>query len=60
MAQMISFLDKMMPVLHDLYGPPSTPYTVTLIRDLRYTNSAIFFPSTDEIHLGVTLCKHRR
>ena len=45
----------MLPVLYDLYGPPSTTYTVTVVRDLRYTSSAVFFPSTDEMHLGDTL-----
>ncbi|MBI3940339.1 MAG: DUF11 domain-containing protein [Acidobacteria bacterium] len=51
-AEIMGFLDKMAPVLYDLYGPPSSPYTLTLVRDLRYTSSAVFFPSTDEIHLG--------
>lgn len=51
-SEISSFLDKMLPVLYDLYGPPSTTYTVTVIRDLRYTSSAVFFPSTDEIHMG--------
>jgi hypothetical protein len=46
------FLDRMLPVLNDVYGPPATGYNVTLIRDLRRTASAIFYPSTDAIHLG--------
>jgi hypothetical protein len=51
-AALSGFLDQMLPVLRDLYGPPATNYTVSLVRDLRYTASAIFFPSTDEIHVG--------
>jgi hypothetical protein len=48
------FLDKMLPVLIDLYGAPSISYTVSIVRDLRRTNSAIFFPNSDEIHMGDT------
>ncbi len=47
-----SFLDRMLPVLQDIYGPPATSYSVTLVRDLRRTASAIFYPGTDAIHLG--------
>jgi hypothetical protein len=46
------FLDQMLPVLRDLYGPPATTYTVSLVRDLRYSASAVFFSSADEIHAG--------
>jgi hypothetical protein len=49
------FLDKMVPLLTEIYGPPSTSYRVTLIRDLRYTASAIFIPSVEEIHMGDTV-----
>lgn len=51
-AALSGFMDKMLPVLRDLYGPPATTYTVRLVRDLRYTASAVFFPSSDEIHAG--------
>lgn len=51
-AALGAFLDGMLPVLRDLYGPPATSYTVRLVRDLRYTASAIFVPATDEIHAG--------
>jgi hypothetical protein len=51
-AALSAFVDQMLPVLRDLYGPPATTYTVSLVRDLRYTASAVFFPSTDEIHVG--------
>ena len=46
------FMDQMLPGLRDLYGPPATSYTVRLVRDLRYAASAVFFPSSDEIHAG--------
>ena len=55
MAALTDFVDKMLPVLRDLYGPPSSTYMFTIVRDLRYTSSAVFFPSTDEIHVGDTL-----
>ena len=51
-AALGSFMDQMLPVLRDLYGPPATSYTVRLVRDLRYTASAVFIPSSDEIHAG--------
>ncbi len=51
-AALSGFLDQMLPVLRDLYGPPSTDYTVSLVRDLKYMASAVFFPSADEIHAG--------
>jgi hypothetical protein len=51
-AALSGFLDQMFPVLRDLYGPPATTYTVRLVRDLRYTASAVFISSTDEIHAG--------
>ena len=46
------FLDRMFPVLYDMYGPPSISYTVTLVRNQQNANAAIFYPSMDEIHLG--------
>ncbi|MGA7991064.1 MAG: hypothetical protein WCC53_06495, partial [Thermoanaerobaculia bacterium] len=51
-AAMSAFLDRMLPVLRDLYGPPATSYTVRLVRDLRYGASAVYCSSTDEIHAG--------
>jgi len=51
-AALSGFLDQMLPVLRDLYGPPATTYTVSLVRDLRYSASAVFFSSADEIHAG--------
>ena len=54
-AVLSAFLDQMLPVLSDLYGPPAASYTLTVIRDLRYTASAVFLPSVDEIHLGDTV-----
>jgi hypothetical protein len=51
-AEIAWFIDRMTPVIGELYGPPSISYTVTLIRDLRRTQSAIFYPGSDAIHLG--------
>ncbi|MGB0384639.1 MAG: hypothetical protein ACPGWR_07430 [Ardenticatenaceae bacterium] len=47
-----NFVTLMLPVLYDMYGPPSVSYMVTLVRNERNTNSAIFYPNSDEIHLG--------
>jgi hypothetical protein len=49
---MTSFFTRMYPVLVRLYGPPADSYTVTAVRDLRYTKSNVFFPSLDEIHMA--------
>jgi hypothetical protein len=51
-AALSGFMNQMLPVLRDLYGPPATNYTVSLVRDLRYAASAVFCPSSDEIHAG--------
>jgi hypothetical protein len=51
-VELRAFLDRMLPVLRDRYGPPSVSANMTLVRDLRRVNSAIFYPSTDAIHLG--------
>lgn len=51
-AALGAFLDRMLPVLRDLYGPPASAYTVRVVRDLRYAASAVFFSSADEIHAG--------
>ncbi len=54
-ADIRRFLDKMFPVLYDLYGPPAISYTVGIVRDQRQKASAIFYPEVDEVHLGDTL-----
>jgi hypothetical protein len=51
-ATMSAFFDRMYPVLVKNYRPPAESYTVTVVRDLRYTGSNIFFPSLDEIHMA--------
>ncbi len=51
-AVMSSFFTKMYPLLVQLYGPPADSYTVTVVRDLKYTGSNIFIPSLDEIHMA--------
>ena len=44
------FLTRMMPIIKNIYGPPSHSYTVTLVKDSNYSNTNEFFPSTDEVH----------
>jgi hypothetical protein len=53
-ARIHGFLDRMLPILRDVYGPPATSITVTLRRNLKYTISAVFVPDTDEIQGGDT------
>jgi len=45
------FLNRMVPIIKEIYGPPSHSYTVTLVKDSIYSSSAIFFPSSNEIHM---------
>jgi hypothetical protein len=48
--KMNSFISKLYPILVDLYGPPADNYTVNIVRDLRFSGTNMFVPSTDEIH----------
>ena len=45
------FLDKMIPIIKSVYGPPSHSYNVTLVKDSLYSNTNIFFASINEIHM---------
>ena len=45
------FLARMLPIIHEIYGPPSHAYTLTLVRDPFYTYTNVFFPSLDEVHM---------
>ena len=51
-ASLGDFLDKMLPVLRDLYGPPATTSRSGSSATSRYSASAILVPATDEIHAG--------
>ena len=51
-STMTAFYTRMYPILVALYGPPADNYTVTAVRDLAYTRSNIFIPSTDEIRMS--------
>jgi hypothetical protein len=53
-AVMTSFFNNMYPILVQLYGPPAVSYTVTVVRDLQYSNSDKFVPSLNEIFTGDT------
>jgi hypothetical protein len=46
------FLARMLPIIEEIYGPPSHSYTVTLVNDSSYVNVAIFFPGANEIHMN--------
>lgn len=45
------FLSRMLPIIKEIYGPPSHSYAVTLVKDSAYSSSAIFLPSSNEIHM---------
>jgi hypothetical protein len=45
------FMDRMLPLIKEIYGPPSHSYTVTLVKDSLYSSSAVFFPGSNEIHM---------
>lgn len=50
-ARFEHFTSRMLPILRELYGPPARDFTVTLVRDLYYSNSNIYFPQYNEIHM---------
>ncbi|MGV3631723.1 MAG: PKD domain-containing protein [Bacteroidota bacterium] len=46
------FMQRMIPIIKEVYGPASHLYTVKIVRDLYYNASNIFFPGSNEIHIG--------
>ena len=48
-----AFLCKMMPIIDAQYGPPWQRYTLTIVKDLRYTNTNVFIPLTGSIHTAM-------
>jgi hypothetical protein len=48
-AVMTSFFNKVYPILVQLYGPPAVSYTLTVVRDLRYSNTNQFVPSLNQM-----------
>lgn len=46
------FISRMNPIIKEIYGPPSHSYTVTLVKNLWYSGSNIFFPSSNETHMS--------
>ncbi len=44
------FISRMLPIIKDIYGPPSKPNTITLVRNLYYSGSNIYFPNSNQIH----------
>ena len=46
------FLSRMIPIIKDIYGPPALTNTVTLVKNLFYSGSNIFFPGQNEIHMS--------
>ncbi|MGA7159690.1 MAG: T9SS type A sorting domain-containing protein [Bacteroidota bacterium] len=45
------FLTRMLPIIKNIYGPPSHSYTVSLVKDSNYNNTNVFFSGTDEVHM---------
>ena len=52
LATLQHFVSRMNPIIKEIYGPPSHSYTVTLVKNLWYTGSNVFFPSTNEVHMA--------
>jgi len=50
-ARLNDFIGKMYPIIESVYGSPSSSYTVTLVMDLWWSDSAVFYNSTDEIYM---------
>ncbi len=46
------FIEKIVPIIKEIYGPPSHSYAVKLVKNLWYVGSNIFFPSSNEIHMS--------
>jgi hypothetical protein len=46
------FISRMNPIIKEIYGPPSHSYTVTLVKNLWYSGSNVFFPSSNEVHMS--------
>lgn len=46
------FSGRMLPIITEVYGPPSHSYTVTLVQDSAYSSTAVFFPGSNEIHMS--------
>lgn len=44
------FVSRMIPIIKEIYGPPSRSCTITLVRNLYYSGSNIYFPNSNEIH----------
>ena len=52
-AKMIQqFVQKMMPVIRRIYGPPSVSASITIVKNEYTTAYSIFLPTLDEIHMG--------
>ncbi len=51
-ARLSHFTSRMIPIIKEIYGPPSKNYTVTFVKDMYYSSSAIFLPSSNEIHMN--------
>jgi len=46
----VHFISRMLPIIKEIYGPPSHSNTITLVRNLYYSGSNVFFPGTNQIH----------
>jgi len=46
------FIERMKPIITEIYGSPSHTYTVTLVRNLRYASSNVFLSGPNEVHMG--------
>lgn len=42
----------MIPIIQEKYGPPSRDFSVSIVRNLYFNNSAVYFPNYNEIHMN--------
>jgi hypothetical protein len=52
LATLQHFVSRMNPIIKEIYGPPSHDYTVTLVKNLWYSGSNVFLPSSNEVHMS--------
>ncbi len=51
-SRLNGFCGSMLPIIRELYGPPAQNRTVLIVRDLKCSNDAYFYPGYNEVHMG--------
>jgi hypothetical protein len=45
------FVSRMLPIITEIYGPPSHSYTLTLVKDPAFASTNIFFSGPNSVHM---------